>query len=100
MSNLVEQLDPIFKPKSIAILGASDRPGKWGYLMMDRPLKTGFGGTIYPVNSNKNEILGLRAYRSVLDIPGQIDLAVMTVPAPSIPALMQECSHKGIKGQS
>ena len=98
MSNIAEQLDPIFKPKSIAILGASDRPGKWGYIMVERPLKTGFSGTIYPVNPAKGEILGLRTYRSVLDIPGQIDLVVITVPAPATPDLMRECSKKGVKG--
>ena len=66
--------------------------------MVDRPLKTGYSGSIYPVNPNKDEILGLRAYRSVLDIPEQIDLAVITVPAPSTPQLMRECVEKGIKG--
>ncbi|UCH50922.1 MAG: CoA-binding protein [Chloroflexota bacterium] len=98
MNSIVEQLDPIFKPKSIAVLGASDSVGKWGYLMVERPLKTGFGGAIYPVNPNKKEILGLRSYPSILDIPGQIDLAVMAVPAPSVPGLMQECSQKKVKG--
>ena len=98
MSNIVEQLDPIFRPKSIAILGASDRPGKWGYIMVERPLKTGFSGTIYPVNPAKNKILGLRTYRSVLDIPDQIDLVVVTVPAPATPELMRECVKKKVKG--
>jgi len=98
VSNIVEQLDPIFKPKSIAILGASDRPGKWGYRMLERPLNTGFSGTIYPVNPTKDEILGLRAYRSILDIPDQIDLVVMTVPASTTPELMRECLKKGVKG--
>ena len=98
MNSIVEQLDPIFKPKSIAILGASDVAGKWGHMMVERPLKTKFSGAIYPVNPNKQEILGLRAYRSILDIPDQVDLAVMTVPAPAVPALMRECSQKGVKG--
>lgn len=98
MKSIVDQFDPIFKPKSIAILGASDRPGKWGYIMVDRPLKTGFSGAIYPVNSNKDEILGLRSYRSVLDIPDQVDLAVMTTPAPATPELMRECVKKRVKG--
>jgi len=48
VSSVAEQLDRIFKPASIAILGASDRPGKWGYIMVERPLKTGFSGAIYP----------------------------------------------------
>ena len=98
MNSIVEQLDPIFKPGSIAILGASDIAGKWGYIMVERPLKTGFNGAIYPVNPNKKEILGLRSYRNVLDIPSQVDLAVMTVPAPATPELMQECAKKGVKG--
>ncbi len=98
MNNIVDQLDPIFKPKSIAILGASDTAGKWGYLMVERPLNTGFSGDIYPVNQNKKEILGLRSYRSVLDIPAQVDLAVMTAPAPAVPELMRQCSQKGVKG--
>jgi acetyltransferase len=98
LNSIVKQLDPIFKPKSIAVLGASDTAGKWGYLMVERPLNTGFSGAIYPVNPNKKEILGLRSYRSILDIPDQVDLAVMTVPAPTVPELMRECSQKGVKG--
>ena len=98
MNSIVEQLDPIFKPKSIAILGASDIAGKWGYMMVERPLKTKFNGAIYPVNPNKREILGLRAYKSILDISGQVDLVVITVPAPATPKLMQECVQKGVKG--
>lgn len=98
MKNLREQLDPIFKPKSIAILGASGTPGKWGYLVTDRPLRTGYVGAIYPVNPNVDEILGLRSYRSVLDIPDDVDLAVLTAPASKTPQLMQECVEKGVKG--
>ncbi len=66
--------------------------------MVDRPLKTGYSGAIYPVNPNKDEILGLRAYRSVLDIPDQVDLTVIVAPAPSTIQLMQECVEKGVKG--
>ena len=98
MKSIVEQLDPIFKPKSIAILGASDTPGKWGYLMVDRPQKTGYAGAIYPVNPAKDEILGLRTYRSVLDISNDVDLAVVTAPAAATPKLMEECVEKGVKG--
>jgi acetyltransferase len=98
VSNITKQLDSIFKPRTIAILGASDRPGKWGYEMVDRPLKTGFRGTIYPVNPNKKDILGLPSYRSVLDIPDQIDLAVIVAPASTTPKLMQECVAKQVNG--
>lgn len=98
MNGIKEQLEPIFKPASIAILGASDRPGKWGYVMVERPLKTGFGGTIYPVNPNKKDILGLLCYPSVLDIPNQVDLAVIVAPAATTPKLMKECVAKQVKG--
>jgi len=74
LKSIVEQLDPIFKPKSIAILGASNTLGKWGYLMVDRPLKTGYSGAIYPVNPKKGEIIGLRTYQSILDIPDPVEL--------------------------
>ncbi|MCJ7515640.1 MAG: CoA-binding protein [Dehalococcoidia bacterium] len=96
--SIIEQLEPIFKPKSIAILGASDRPGKWGYVMVERPLNTGFDGTIYPVNPNRKDILGLSSYRSILDVPHQVDLAVIVAPAAVSPMLMQECVAKRVKG--
>ena len=98
MGNIVEQFRPIFKPDSIAIVGASDRPGKWGYVMVQRPLNTGFGGAIYPVNPNKKDILGLPTYQSVLDIPQTIDLAVIVAPAAATPRLMRECAAKRVKG--
>jgi acyl-CoA synthetase (NDP forming) len=98
MVSIIEQLEPIFKPKTIAILGASDRPGKWGYVMVERPLKTGFCGTICPVNPNKKEILNLPTYPSVLDIPYQVDLAVIVAPAATTPNLMKECVAKQVKG--
>jgi acyl-CoA synthetase (NDP forming) len=92
------ELDYIFKPRSIAVIGASDTFRKWGYLMVERPLKTGFKGPIYPINTTKREILGLPAYPSVHDVPGEIDLAVMATPTASVPGLLRECARKGIKG--
>jgi acyl-CoA synthetase (NDP forming) len=93
-----KELDYIFKPRSIAVIGASDTFRKWGYLMVERPLKTGFQGTIYPINPTKSKVLGLPAYPSVAAVPGAIDLAVMTTPAATIPGLLRECVKKGIKG--
>lgn len=98
MKSIVEQLDPIFKPESLAVIGASDKPGKWGFLMVDRPLRSGFGGAIYPVNPGKEEILGLRSYPNILDIPDHVDLAVITIPADKVPQTLQECIKKGVKG--
>jgi acetyltransferase len=95
---IAEELDHIFKPKSIAIIGASDTFRKWGYLMVERPLKTGFKGPIYPINPRKREISGLPTYPSVSAVPGGIDLAVITTPAATIPGLLRDCIEKGIKG--
>ena len=95
---IAEELDYIFKPKSIAVIGASDTFRKWGFSMVERPLRTGFKGAIYPINPRKDEILGLRTYPSVSAVPGPIDLAVITTPAATVPGVMRDCVDKGIKG--
>jgi acyl-CoA synthetase (NDP forming) len=97
-SRLAEQLDYIFKPRSIAVIGASDVFRKWGYLMVERPLNTGFKGKIYPINKKKSSILGLTTYPSVSAVPGEIDLAVLTTPTAAVPDLLAECIEKGVKG--
>ena len=91
-------MDAIFKPRTIAVVGASDTFGKWGHRLVDRPLKTGFNGTIYPINPHKKEILGLPAYPNLAAVPGDIDLAVLTTPTATVPGLIGECVARGIKG--
>lgn len=98
MPDIVKQLDYIFKPRSLAVIGASETVSKWGFMVIDRPLHTGFKGAIYPVNPQADTILGLRCYKSVKDIPDSVDLAVITVQAVHVPAIMQECVEKGVKG--
>jgi len=98
LSNIVKQLDYIFKPRSVAIIGASDNVTKWGYMVIERPLRTGYKGKIYPVNPQADTILGLPSYRSVKDIPGTVDLAVITTQASHVPSIMQQCVDKGVKG--
>jgi acyl-CoA synthetase (NDP forming) len=93
-----QTLHTIFNPRSIAVIGASDKVGKWGYRLVERPLNTGFRGAIYPINPNKKEILGLTNYPSVQAIPGDVDLAVITTPAATVPGVLQECAAKGIHG--
>jgi len=82
----------------MAIIGASDSIYKWGHMMVERPLRTGYQGHIYPVNPQGGAILGLPSYRSVKDIPGPVDLAVITVQASHVPDVMQECVDKGVRG--
>ncbi len=93
-----KQLDPIFKAKSIAVIGASNIPPKWGFRMVDNPLRTGYRGAIYPVNPSESEVCGLPCYPSVCDIPFDVDMAVIVVPAPSVARVMAECAKKKIKG--
>lgn len=98
MKTIKEQLDPIFKAESIAVIGASNSPAKWGYRVFDRPLRTGYRGTIYPVNARGERIRNFPIFKSVLDIPGPVDCAVVTVPAAQVPDVMKECVKKGVKG--
>jgi acetyl-CoA synthetase (ADP-forming) len=97
-SDIVRQLDPIFKAKSMAIIGASRAPFKWGGRVVLTPLLTGYRGAIYPVNPKEKEIAGLTCYPSVCDIPYEVDMAVIVVPAAVAPQAMADCVAKGIKG--
>ncbi len=96
--DIVEQLDTIFKARSLAVIGASATPPKWGYMMVSTPLNTGYRGAIYPVNPREKTVEGLPCYPSVRDIPGDVELAVICVPAAAIPAVMAECAAKGVGG--
>jgi len=91
------ELDPIFHPKSLALIGASDKQGKVGRMFMDRFLDTGFQ-TLYPVNPGMNEVLGLKAYPSVKDIPGPVDLAFVVLPPKAVLDTVRDCVSKGVKG--
>jgi acetyltransferase len=98
LKSIKEQLDPIFKPRSIAVIGASGTPMKWGFRMLDRPIRTGFRGTIYPVNIKGETMFGLPTYKRILDVPGPVDLAIMTIPAKLVPIAMKECVEKKVGG--
>jgi acetyltransferase len=91
-------LRALLRPKTIAVIGASATPGKIGFTVMDNLIKSGYEGTIYPINTTATEILGLKAYPSVLTVEGPIDAAVITVPAKFVPGVTEECGKKGIKG--
>ena len=91
-------LDAIFKPRSIAIIGASTQVEKWGHRMVVRPLNTGYRGAIYPVNPNAKEVAGLKSFATIADLPPDIDLAVITLPSPSVPKALRECLQHGIRG--
>ncbi|HMN59998.1 MAG TPA: acetate--CoA ligase family protein [Anaerolinea sp.] len=85
-------------PKAIAVIGASATPGKIGFTVLDNLIKQGYSGEIYPINPGEQEILGHKCYASVLDVPGEIDAAVVTIPAKIVLAAIDDCGKKGIKG--
>ncbi|HOD69510.1 MAG: succinyl-CoA synthetase subunit alpha [Deltaproteobacteria bacterium ADurb.BinA179] len=91
------RLDRMFFPKSVAVVGASDVPAKWGNLILTSILGWKFGGRVFPVNPNKDTILGLKSYPSLRDIPEEVDLAVFTIPARFVPEGLRDCAAKGIK---
>ena len=96
--DLVEQLDHIFLPRSVAVVGASANPEKVGFRVVNNLLEAGFRGRIYPVNPGLSQLFGLRAYPSVLAIPGEVDLAMVVIPAERTLSTIEECIAKGIKG--
>ena len=89
-------LDAFFNPKSVAVIGATERPGSVGRAIMENLIQR-FRGKIYPVNIRRDTVLGLKCYRSVKDIPDEVDLAVIAVPAPVVPKVAEECGEKGVK---
>ncbi|HWR36140.1 MAG TPA: bifunctional acetate--CoA ligase family protein/GNAT family N-acetyltransferase [Clostridia bacterium] len=91
-------LDAIFAPRSVALVGASERQGSVGRNVLWNLLSSPFGGTLYPVNPKRSNVLGVKSYKSVKDLPEVPDLVVVTTPAESVPALMRECVEVGIPG--
>ena len=91
-------LEKIFNPRSVAIIGASDEEGSVGYVLMENFLNFGFEGEVYPVNIRKDEILGVKAYRSVEQLPKTVDLAVIATPAATVPDVVEQCGRVGVKG--
>jgi len=93
-----EHLRPIFCPESIAVIGASRRPESVGQAVFRNILLNDYRGIIYPVNPKARGILGVKCYASVLDIPEELDLAVIIVPREVVPKVLEECGEKGVKG--
>ena len=90
-------LDSMFSPKSVAVIGATDREGSVGRIVLERLRIPSFRGRIYPVNPNHTDVLGLRAYPKIGDIPEKIDLAVIVTPARTVPGVVGECVDAGVR---
>jgi len=90
-------MEKIFEPKSIAIIGASNDIKKWGGNVLYNLIHAEYKGKIYPINNKETIVQGLKCYHSVLDVPDEIDLAVITIPANIFVSILNECGIKGIK---
>lgn len=91
-------INKMLRPKSVAVVGASATPGKIGYTVIKNLLKDGYQGTIYPINQKESEILGLKCYPEIESVPGEVDSAIMCVPARAMLEVTHECGRKGVKG--
>jgi acetyltransferase len=91
-------LDPIFAPHSVALIGATDRPGSVGRAVLWSLVSSPFGGTVYPVSDKRASVLGIKAYRTVEEIPETVDLAVIVTPAETVPKVIGQCAAAGVKG--
>jgi acetyltransferase len=91
-------LDAIFKPQSVAVVGATERQGSVGRTILWNLLSTPFGGTVYPINPNRGSVLGIKAYRSLAAVPERVELAVIVTPADTVPGVIGECLEAGVKG--
>ena len=77
--NIVDELRPLFLPESVAVIGATNNFNKWGFSTF-ASLKDKFKGKLYPVNHRDEQVLSIKAYKKITDIPGNVDLAVFVVP--------------------
>src|SRR5215470_3066798 len=91
-------LDAIFAPHSVAVIGASERQGSIGRAVLWSLVSSPFGGTVYPVSDKRPSVLGIKAYKTVDDIPEIVDLAVIVTPADSVPGVIGQCIAAGVGG--
>ena len=95
---LYNQLDAIFKPNNVALIGASERAGSVSRTILLNLLLTPFGGGVFPVNPTRSKVLGIKAYKTIGDVPEQVDLAVICIPAKRVLGAVHECGEAGVRG--
>jgi acetyl coenzyme A synthetase (ADP forming)-like protein len=88
----------LLTPDSVAVVGASRNPATVGHQVFRNLLDGGFGGIVYPVNPGAEHVASVKAYPSVQDIPGEVDLAVLAIPAAAVPGVVAQCARKGVEG--
>ncbi len=93
-----KDVEVFINPSSVAVIGASQRPGSWGSFIMEGLLSMGFPGRIYPVNTHQESVYGIKSVRDIRDIEGGVDLAVLAIPEETIEGVIRACGEKGVKG--
>jgi acetyltransferase len=91
-------LQVFFAPRSVAVIGATDREGSVGRTVLWNLVTNPFGGTVFPVNAKRGSVLGIKCYPEVAAIPEPVDLAVVVTPAPGVPGVVRECTRAGVRG--
>lgn len=97
MTSIIEKYKPLFYPQSVAMFGATSDVRKWGFALFHNLLKGGFPGPMYPINPGKDEVFGVRAYKSLADTPGPVDLAIITIPPEIVINVISQCAQKGVR---
>ncbi|MEM9217207.1 MAG: bifunctional acetate--CoA ligase family protein/GNAT family N-acetyltransferase [Cyanobacteria bacterium P01_F01_bin.150] len=92
-----QPLTPFFAPKTIAVIGATEKLGSVGRTLMWNLMSSSFGGTIFPVNPKRSRVLGIKAYPNLYALPEPIDLTVIAIPAAGVPSVIQDCVDSGVK---
>ena len=87
-----------FNPKSIAVIGASEKEGKVGNTVLNNIINSGYKGRIFPINPKESEICGLHCYKNVLDVGEDIDIAIFVIPGKFVNYAAEECGKKKVKG--
>ena len=95
---ITRKLDSLLNPENVAIIGASANKESVGYALMNNLIGSGFDGTVFPVNPKRNNILGVKAYPNIKDVPDSIDLALISTPARFVPQIVEDCGQAGVKG--
>jgi len=91
-------LDPIFAPRNVAVIGATENPGSVGRTVLWNLISNPFGGIVFPVNPKRSSVLGIKAYPDIASVPEPVDLAVVVTPAPTVPEIIGACVDMGVKG--
>jgi len=93
-----KKLTKLFNPKVIAVIGATARERTVGYSLMNNIIGSGFDGIVYPINPKRTNVIGVKAYANIDEVPDKVDLAIIATPAKTVPAIVEACGKAGVSG--